>query len=150
MLNNNLRTLTLAQIDTLGRNTDFGTVAPQHLVGVNGTAQTERPPSDLYYNLNLNPFKNYIATLKGNFQLTPTLRLDVEPYFWYGYGTGGNRPGHWRKAAAAASGRHPRHQPRWRHAHTVMIYSSSHRHQTPGITFRLSTQLDNHKLMAGY
>ncbi len=152
MLNNNLRTLTLAQIDTLGRNTDFGTVAPQHLVGVNGTAQTERPPSDLYYNLNLNPFKNYIATLKGNFQLTPTLRLDVEPYFWYGYGTGGSQ-----LRTLTESNTPTRLGGGIRDINrdgdtldTAMIYSGAVTEtRRPGITTRLSTQLDNHKLMAG-
>jgi len=47
MLNNNLRTLTLAEIQTLGRDADFGGQAPQHLAGVNGSAQVEKIPSDL-------------------------------------------------------------------------------------------------------
>lgn len=115
----NLRALTLTQINTLGPNADFGTVVPQGVI-----------PADGYYNLNLNPFENYIATLKGSFQLTPALHLDVEPYFWYGYGTGGNE---------------------LRVVLGNLAYSGAltetHR---PGITTRLSTQIDNHKLMAGY
>lgn len=153
MLNNNLRSLTLAEIDTLGRNADFGTTPPRHLAGVNGTAQIERGPSDLYYNLNLNPFRNYIATLKGNFQLTPDLHLDVEPYYWYGYGTGGNE-----LRTVSESNTQARLGGGIRDINldgdtldTVMIYSGAitktHR---PGITVRLSTQVDNHKLMAGY
>ncbi len=118
-LTNNLRTLTLTQVNTLGGNADFGTVVPQGIT----------IPANLYYKLNLNPFENYIATLKGSFQLTPALHLDVEPYYWYGYGTGGNE-------LRAVLGQ--------------LAYSGAltetHR---PGITTRLSTQIENHKLMAG-
>ena len=153
MLTDNLRTLTLAQINTLGRNADFGTVPPQHLPGVNGTAQTEQIPADQYYGLNLNPFKNYIATVKGNFQLTPTLRLDVEPYFWYGYGTGGN------ELKTLSEGNSPGQlgggirdiNRDGDTLDTVMVYSGSvtetHR---PGITIRVTTQVDNQTLVAGY
>jgi iron complex outermembrane receptor protein len=116
----NLRTLTLAQINTLGANADWGTVVPQGAIA----------PTNGYYNLNLNPFENYIASVKGSFQLTPALHLDIEPYFWYGYGTGGNE-------LRAILGN--------------LAYSGAltetHR---PGITTRLSTQIDNQKLMAGY
>jgi len=153
MLNNNLRTLSLAEISTLGRNADFGTVAPQHLAGVNGTAQTERAPSNGYYDLNLNPFEDYIVTLKGNFQLTPAVRLDVEPYYWSGYGTGGSQL---RTLAESNAGNKLGGGIRDINRDgdtldTVMIYSSGLTDtQRPGITFRLTGQIDNHKLMAGY
>ncbi len=105
-VNNNYRTLTKAEIDKFGRYQDFGTFAPQHQPAVKGTAQNDTtyapnvanyvfntPPggnsADSYYGFNLNPFENYIATLKGHFQLAPTLSLDVDPYIWYGHGTGG-------------------------------------------------------------
>lgn len=153
MVNNNLRTLTLAQINTLGRNADFGSAAPQHLAGVNGTAQIESPPADGYYRFNVNPFENYIATIKGNFQLTPALRLDVEPYYWYGFGTGGSQLTTLQESNATTrlGGGIRDINGDGDTLDKVMIYSSSltetHR---PGITTRLSTQLDNHTLMAGY
>lgn len=155
MLNNNLRTLTLSEINTLGRNADFGTVPPQHLAGVPGVAQTERLPANGYYDLNLNPFENYIATVKGNFQLTPTLRLDVEPYYWYGYGTGGNQLRVLRESSVAGA---TRLRGGIRDINgdgdtldTVMVYSSGLTEtRRPGITVRLGAQLDNHKLTAGY
>ncbi|MDD2915578.1 MAG: TonB-dependent receptor [Gallionella sp.] len=149
----NLRTLTQAQIATLGRNADWGIVAPQHLAGNNGTAQVEVRPADRYYNLNLNPFENYIATLKGNFQLTPTLRLDVEPYYWYGYGTGGDELRTLSEGAAGSTlgGGIRDINGDGDTLDTVMIYggavTKTHR---PGITFRLATQIANHKLMVGY
>jgi iron complex outermembrane receptor protein len=153
MINNNLRTLSLAEINTLGRNADFGTVAPQHLTGVNGTAQAESAPANGYYGLNLNPFEDYIATLKGSFQLTPALRLDVEPYYWYGYGTGGNQL---RTLSESNTGsklgggiRDINHDGDT--LDTVMVYSSAltetHR---PGIITRLSARIDNQELVAGY
>lgn len=153
MLNNNLRTLTLAEIQTLGRDADFGSQAPQHLAGVNGTAQVERIPSDLYYNLNLNPYRNYLATLKGRFQLLPNLRLDVDPYYNYGYGTGGNEL---RTLAESSSAnrlgggiRDINYDGDTRD--TVMIYSGAVTEtERPGVTARLHSQIDNHRLMAGY
>ncbi len=155
MLNNNLRTLTLAEINRLGRDADFGTVAPQHLTPLAGVAQTETAPAASYYNLNLNPFENYIATLKGNFQLTPALRLDVEPYYWYGYGTGGNQL-RTLKESSAAGATQLRGGVRDINGDgdsldTVMVYSSGLTEtQRPGVTVRLSTQIDNHKLVTGY
>jgi len=153
MFNNNLRTLTLAQINTLGRNADFGSVAPQHLAGVNGSAQNENAPADGYYGFNVNPFENYIVTVKGNFQLTPALRLDVEPYYWYGFGTGGSQLTTLQESNGATKlGGGIRDINRDGDTlDKVMIYSSSLTEtQRPGITLRLSGQLDNHSLMAGY
>ncbi len=87
-VNNNLRTLTLAQIATEGYYADFATTPTQHTTGVNGTKQTETFGT-AYYGYSLNPFENYLITTKANIQITPALRVDIAPYFWYGYGTGG-------------------------------------------------------------
>ena len=91
LFNNNLRKLSLAQIETLGRKADFGAERPQHLTPENGTAQIEQRPADGYYNLNLNPYRNYLFTLQGRFQVQDNLRIDIDPYYSYGYGTGGNQ-----------------------------------------------------------
>jgi iron complex outermembrane receptor protein len=153
---NNLRTLTLAQINTLGRNADFGTVVPQNTTltptAANTPALNTNSARYSYYNLNINPFENYIATLKGNFQLTPALKLDVEPYYWYGYGLGGNELATVVESNAGTKfgGGIRDVNANGAPLNTVMIYSGAvtetHR---PGITFRLSTQIDNQKLMAG-
>ena len=153
MLNNNLRTLTLAEIQTLGRKADFGTVPPQHLAGVNGTAQVEQIPSNLYYNLNLNPYRNYLATLKGRFELLPNLQLDVDPYYSYGYGTGGNELR--TLAESSATNKLGGGLQDINHdgdtKDTIMIYSAGLTEtERPGVTARLRSQIANHHLMAGY
>lgn len=161
---NNLRTLMLAQINTLGRNADFGTVAPL-ITSWPTPAPLPQPqpptppaldsnsPNYSYYKLNVNPFDDRIATLKGNFQLTPALRLDVEPYYWYGYGFGGNELTTLAEGTSQTSfgGGIRDINKNGNILDTVMVYKSAvtetHR---PGISFRLSTQIDNQKLMAGY
>lgn len=153
MLNHNLRTLTRQEIQTLGRDADFGGVAPQHLAGVNGSAQVEKAPSDLYYNLNLNPYRNYLATLKGRFQLLPNLHWDIDPYYSYGYGTGGNQLRTLAESNAAnklGGGIRDINQD-GDTLDTVMVYSAGLTEtQRPGVTTRLRSQIANHQLMVGY
>jgi len=43
-----------------------------------------------YYKLHVNPFKDYMLSLDGEFTLTPSLHLTVIPYFQYGSGGGGS------------------------------------------------------------
>jgi iron complex outermembrane receptor protein len=42
-----------------------------------------------YYKLHLNPFRNVITQITGNFGITENLHLTIQPYFWFGYGNGG-------------------------------------------------------------
>jgi len=46
--------------------------------------------SSNYYALHQNPFRNYLASLDGEFTLSDSTRLSVVPYFQYGYGGGGS------------------------------------------------------------
>lgn len=153
MFNNNFRTLTKTELQTLGSRADFGTQVPQHLLGVNGTAQIEKTPSDLYYNLNLNPFRNYLATLKGRFELLPNLHLDVDPYYIYGFGTGGNEL--WTLSESNASNRFGGGIRDINHdgdtLDTAMVYTATTPEtERPGVTTRLHSKIGNHQLMAGY
>jgi len=153
LFNNHFRALTLDQINTLGRDADFGGQAPQHLVGVNGTAQVETPPADSFYDLRLNPYQNYFATLQGRFKLSQNLRLDVDPYYSYGYGTGGNQLRTLTESNAANSfgGGIQDINGDGDTLDTIMIYSSGLTEtDRPGITLRLRGDADNHKLLAGY
>ena len=152
--NNNLRTLTLANINTLGANADFGIGAPQNTLVLPSTINTPalnfNSAGYSNYNLNINPFENYIATLKGSINITPALKLDIEPYYLYGYGTGGNELTTLVASNAAnkfAGGiRNINGAP----LNTVMVYSGAVTEtQRPGITLRATTQIDTHQLMAG-
>lgn len=114
-VNNNIRPLSKIQIDRQGYYADYGVIAPRHVTPAAGTAQADNGPGTYnvvngifasggsaspngnatspqgYYGFQLNPFKNYVATGQGHFQLAPNLSIDVNPYMWYGYGTGGNQ-----------------------------------------------------------
>jgi iron complex outermembrane receptor protein len=161
-LNNNYRTLTKSQIAQFGRNLDFGTVAPIHQPGGAGAQNdvTFAPNAGIatgnnngYYGYNLNPFKNWLATMNAHFVLTPTSSVDVNPYMWYGYGTGGNElktategnasnllGGGIRDANGDADTRD-----------TVFAYNGSvTRTYRPGVTVKFNQKLDNHRLMVGY
>ncbi|QPK64497.1 TonB-dependent receptor [Methylomonas sp. LL1] len=153
LYNNNLRTLTLREIQTLGRYADFGNQPPAHLVGVNGTAQVERVPADNYFDLSLNPYRNYLATLKGRFEPMPNLKFDVDPYYNYGYGTGGNelRTLAESNGSGKIGGGVADINQDGDSRDTVMIYSGALTEtQRPGVTARLHSKLANHHLMAGY
>lgn len=153
-VNNNFRTLTLEQVGTLGYTADFATVVPQHLTPVAGTAQNESTIASgtAYYGYALNPFENYLLTAGAHVQLSPVTRLDVEPYFWYGYGTGGVQ----QTSVAEGSGS-TRLGGGVKDINgdgdtldTIMVYRGSltetHR---PGVTIKLSHSMDNHQLLGG-
>jgi iron complex outermembrane recepter protein len=132
---------------------DFAATPPQHLTPVNGTAQTETNPSNAYYGYALNPFMNYLATGKANLQLTPQMRLDVEPYFWYGYGTGG--------VQQTTLAENPSSGTRLHYGigdingdgdtlDTILVYRGSLTETfRPGVNVKLSYTLDNHKILGG-
>ncbi len=88
-VNNNIGNLSLAQLNTFGYTYDYSkTFTPGHLPGGAG-AQREAGPSPQYYKLALNPFENAIASVSGSFKLANETYLKVQPYYWYGFGTGG-------------------------------------------------------------
>lgn len=88
-VNNNFATFNQTQWATQGYFSDYSAAIPQHVTPVAGTRQADANPSPQYYGYALNPFENWLLTAKGNFNLSERLRLDVTPYYWYGYGTGG-------------------------------------------------------------
>jgi iron complex outermembrane receptor protein len=42
-----------------------------------------------YYKLVSNPFENLVVSVKANLALTQDIRVDLQPYLWYGFGAGG-------------------------------------------------------------
>jgi len=90
-LNNNYLTLTLAQY-TQNPNADYTTVIPQH-TGTNDKVLTSFSTSGItnpaYYQYSINPFINVLYTGRLESRLNSHITLSAEPYYWYGYGTGG-------------------------------------------------------------
>ncbi len=42
-----------------------------------------------FYKYRVNPFRNLILSAPSNFTLSPNLKFDTVPYYWYGFGSGG-------------------------------------------------------------
>lgn len=152
-VNNNFRTLTKAQITASGRQLDFSATPPKHLTPVAGTAQVETVPADGYYQFNINPFKNYLWTGKVEYKTSKDTSFSAEPYFWYGYGTGGGQLAALKEGNAnTLLGKGVRDINGDGDAlDTALVYRSSvTRTYRPGITFKANTRLDNHNILAGY
>ncbi|NWH07585.1 MAG: TonB-dependent receptor [Alphaproteobacteria bacterium] len=104
-INNFYRQMSKSQYETLGRDFEYDTFwgsagYPIHLTGVNGVAQNEslsvvspeygiNTTRSNFWPLQVNPFRNAVVNVKWNLQLADDLRLDIEPYLWWGYGGGG-------------------------------------------------------------
>jgi iron complex outermembrane receptor protein len=153
---NNFRSLRASDLAAGGYYTDFALTPPAHLPAVAGTAQNEAAIASgtAFYGYALNPFRNYLATGKANIQLNDKMRLDVEPYFWYGYGTGGVQ----QTSVAESSNSGTRLHNGIADINgdgdtldTVMVYRGSLTETyRPGVTTKLSYTLDNHKILAGF
>lgn len=151
-VNNNFQTQTLQAYATRGYFSDYATTPPAHATPVAGTAQAETAPL-AYYGYALNPFDNYLLSGKAGIVITPAFRIDVEPYYWYGYGTGGvqhttlgetsgtNRLG---GGILDINGDGDR-------LDTVAIYRGSlTQTNRPGVTTKFSYTLPGHRILAGF
>lgn len=153
-INNNIRSLSNTQISTLGRNYDFSSVIPKHITPVAGTAQSESAPSDGYYGYNLNPFRNYLLTAKAEFKVNKDLTVTAEPYYWYGYGTGGSQlqtltEGRTATQTMAVGVKDVNGDGDL--LDRVMVYGSSlTKTNRPGITFKANYRIENHNINVGY
>ncbi|MEO3691321.1 TonB-dependent receptor [Roseateles paludis] len=87
-INNNIYSVSLAQLDANGYYYDFGDTFVGHLPPVKGTAQRETSATPGYYKLSFNPFRNAIVSLSGSFKLAENTSLKIQPYLWYGFGNG--------------------------------------------------------------
>ncbi len=149
---NNFQSFNQADWASRGYYADFSAVVPQHATPVRGTRQAESSPSPQYHGYALNPFENYIVSGKGSFALNDRLRLDVSPYFWYGYGTGGVQQTTLSEATSGTSvhGGIADINGDGDTLDTVLVYRGSLT-QTfrPGINASLTYVLDNQKINGG-
>jgi iron complex outermembrane receptor protein len=155
-VNNNFLAPTLTQLASLGYYGDFSPT-PATLVQkpTNGVADKDNLGSvgSYYYGYSLNPFENYLITSKASIQFNPAVRLDVAPYFWYGYGTGGNEGFAINETAVSGTLVHGgigdiNHDGDTKDS--VAFFNGSLTHtERPGITTTLSWTLDNQRILAG-
>ena len=170
-VNANIRSLKKSQLALYGDTYDFGSVPPVHqpfagtkvndpAYGPNAAANITSSSGSIgdanlgYYGLNLNPFENVVATLNGTFKLADKVVLNVSPYFWYGYGTGGNELQTLTDAAASGASVHGGIAPFYDPAVTgnkIFVYNGSVTHtDRPGINVKVDADLsDSNHLTAG-
>ncbi len=154
-INNYFLAPTLAQLNANGYNYDFSTTfTPGHLPGGAG-AQKETGPSPVYYKLSNNPFENAIASVSGSFKLASETYLKVQPYFWYGFGTGGNQQTAlsetaFLNTATGKTGAGVDLNGDGDKRDTVIVARSSvTKTQRPGVTAEVNTTFDNHQVRFG-
>ena len=147
--NNNYMALTKAQFAS-NPNMDYSNVIPQHSATSDSTAF-----GTTYYGYSINPFQNFLYTSKLQTRIDEKLTLSAEPYYWFGYGTGGveqttlsTSPNSYVSQGGAVS---TVVNPYGNSASSIGVYSGSvTRTLRPGITFKADWNLDNQKIIAGY
>ena len=151
-ITNNFQSFNRAGWAANGYFADFSSVIPQHATPVAGTKQTDTNPSPAYYGYALNPFENYLLSGKATFALNDRLRLDVNPYFWYGYGTGGVQQTTLSESSSGTSvhGGIADINGDGDRLDTVLVYRGSlTQTYRPGVTTSLTYVVDNHKINGG-
>jgi iron complex outermembrane receptor protein len=154
-VNNNIMNLSLTQLNSFGYNYDYSTsFTPGHLVSGAG-AQKETGPTPQYYKLALNPFENAIASVSGSFKIANETYLKVQPYYWYGFGTGGvqqtalSETAFLNTATGKTGAGVDLNGDGDKLDTVVMARSSVTKTQRPGVTAEINTTFDNHQVRVG-
>ncbi len=155
-VNNNLLSMSVAQLNANGYNYDYSKgFTPGRLAAVAGSAQKETGPTPQYYRLSINPFENAIASVSGSFRLAENTQLKVQPYYWYGYGTGGNQQraqsetGFLNPATGKVNAGRDLNSDGDTLDTVVVANSSVTRTQRPGVTSEINYSWNNHLLKFG-
>jgi len=92
-INQNISSFSLADLAKFGYNYDFAQTFVGHVPASPGKAgnDTNSAFGDAYYQLTKNPFENAIASVTGKMRIGENTDIKVIPYYWFGYGTGGNQ-----------------------------------------------------------
>ena len=157
-VNNNFQSFSLTQLNTLGYYADYSpTFTPGHLTPVTGTAQVETGPRSpqQFYNLARNPFEDAVVSLSGSFKLAENTYLKVQPYLWYGYGTGGvqqrilSETGFLNKATGKLGAGRDLNGDGDTLDSILVANSSVTKTNRPGITAEINRSFDAHQLKVG-
>ena len=156
--NHNYASFSLADLAKYGYNYDYSRTFVGHVTPTKGKADNDVNSafSDSYYQLSKNPFENVIASAILKLRLAEETRLKITPYYWYGYGTGGNQ----QKLVAENSFLNPA---TGKNTATVdlngdgdtldkVIVASSNitRTNRPGINAAVSHQMNQHAFLFGF
>lgn len=164
-VNNNFLTVTKNEF-AANPGLDFTNAVPQHApVGTSdsgtsyfGTSSAGSTPrtKTAYYGYSLNPFENALFTSTLKRRVNERLTLSAEPYYWYGYGTGGTQQTTLSEAASSSVSTALKLgiadiNKNGSYGETVGLYRGSvtetHR---PGMTIKGTYDVDNHNILFGY
>jgi iron complex outermembrane receptor protein len=155
-LNNNIGNLSLTQLNNFGYNYDYSpTFTPGHLTPTAGKADVETGPSPQFYKLSVNPFENAIVSVSGSFKLPKDIYLKVQPYLWYGFGTGGNQQAvlsesaFFNAATRTNTGKADLNGDGDTLDRVLVARSSVTKTSRPGVTAELSSLFGSHSLKGG-
>lgn len=92
-INQNISTFSLADLAKNGYRYDYATKFIGHAAASPGKAGNDPSSAfaDAYYQLTKNPFENMIASVVAKFRIAENTDIKIIPYYWFGYGTGGNQ-----------------------------------------------------------
>jgi len=144
------------QAPNLANYNAYGYSAPQNnldrIYNPGGTATNQNTGTNGYYKNRINPFRNLIASVPSTFTLTDNVTLDVTPYVWYGYGSGGGATSLSESRFNFGGNRISQDlNGNGTITDKVNFYSPSITETyRPGVITKLTYQMDNHRLFAGY
>lgn len=153
-VNNNFRQLTRGEIAANGYDYDYETTFRGRAVTA-GVADDERNRTN-FYGLHTNPFENLIASVQASWKLSDVTELKIQPYYWFGYGTGG--PGGQTQTESNATFTSASNTTRVAQdlngdgdtLDTVLVrYSSLTDTNRPGVTVTLNHLVGNHFITTG-
>jgi iron complex outermembrane receptor protein len=146
-INNNYRTGSKVQFAN-DYHFDYSSTFTPNPAG--GPGRQVAPTQDTYYNLSLNPFRNALLTAKANINVTPAIRVDVEPYYWYGYGHGGTQQVTLNEGGTFRGGIEDMNRDGDRLDNVLIFRSSVTRTYRPGATVKFNWVAGNNRITAGY
>ncbi len=155
-VNNNINSISVADMNKYGYEYDFGTVFPGHAAAVKGVANVDVAPSPQFYKLALNPFENIVASATAKFRIGENTDIKVVPYFWYGFGTGGVQQrlqaenAFLDKVTGKLTGTVDLNGDGDFLDKVIVANSSVTKTQRPGMTASVTHTIDNHQILGGF
>lgn len=157
-INQNISTFNLADLAKNGYYYDYATKFTGHVAPTPGKAGSDANPAfaDAYYQLTKNPFENVIASATAKFRIGENTDVKIIPYYWYGYGTGGNQQRLQTESAFLnpATGKNTAGVDLNGDGDTldkvIVANSSVTRTNRPGITASVTHTFDIHQVLAGF